>query len=202
MGHMTESTAILTAYTIAGNIDRVCTVAVFAVANTAAIIVGREIGAGRGKDVYGAGAALNTVAFGTGLALGGIMIAATYLVITPCVYPLFRLSARAAAISTMMQVVTAAFLALRSFNSTNIVGILRGGGDVRAATMIDLIPLWVIAIPFSALFGLIWKMDILWVFLCISAENIIKFFLGVYRFRSRAWINDVTQTSSSYRKEE
>lgn len=196
MGHMAESTAILTAFTIAGNIDRVCTVAVFALANTAAIIVGREIGAGRRDGVYETGGALNAVAFGTGLILGGIMVASTYLIIAPYIYPLFHLSERAAAISTMMQVVTAAFLAVRSFNAVNIVGVLRGGGDVRAATIIDLVPLWGLALPLFVLFGMVLKLDIFWVFLCISAENVIKFFLGIYRFRSRAWINDVTRGSS------
>lgn len=197
MGHMAESTEILTAYTIAGNIDRIYTVGVFALANTAAIIVGREIGAGREKGVYAVGAALNFAAFASGLVFGLVMIWATYLILVPYVYPLFGLSARAAEITTMMQVVTASFLAVRSFDSTNIVGVLRGGGDVRAATMIDLIPLWALAIPFSILFGLILKMDILWVFLCISAENIVKFFLGVARFRSRKWIRNLTQAGES-----
>jgi len=120
------------------------------------------------------------------------MSAATYLVMVPYVYPLFGLSERTAAISTMMQVVTASFLVIRSFNSTNIVGVLRGGGDVHAATIIDLVPLWAVALPLCVLTGLILKMDIFWVFLCIALENIVKFFFGVYRFRSRAWINDVT----------
>lgn len=197
MGHMSESTEILTAFTIAGNIDRVCTVAVFAVATAAAIIVGREIGAGREKEVYGVAAALNAVAFGAGLLMGVVMIGMTYFILAPYVYPLFGLSTRAASISTMMQVVTAAFVAVRSFNSTNIVGVLRGGGDVHAATMIDLLPLWLIALPLSALFGLVLRLDILWVFLCVSAENIVKLILGVYRFRSKAWINNVTQAASA-----
>jgi Na+-driven multidrug efflux pump len=75
------------------------------------------------------------------------------------------------------------------------VGVLRGGGDVRFATLIDLLPLWVIAIPLTALVGLVAKLDILWVYLAIETENITKFFLGVFRFRSGAWIHDVTQTT-------
>lgn len=194
MGHMAESTEILTAYTIAGNIDRIYTVGVFALANTAAIIVGREIGAGREENVYHVGAALNFVAFASGLVFGLFMIWLTYAVLVPNIYPLFGLSVRSAEITTMMQVVTAAFLAVRSFDSTNIVGVLRGGGDVKMATMIDLIPLWALALPLSVLFGLILKMDILWVFLCISAENVVKFFFGVARFRSRKWIRNVTRS--------
>lgn len=192
MGHMEQSTEILTAFTIAGNIDRVSTVAVFAMANSAAIIVGREIGAGRENRVYDIGVALNTVSLASGFFMGIVMIGATFLVIAPYVYPLFGISARSGEISTMMQVMTQCLLFLRAFNSTNVVGVLRGGGDVHTATMIDLVPLWAVSIPASALCGLILRLDIFWVFLCISFESILKFFWGMFRFRSRAWINNVT----------
>ena len=44
MGHMEGSTEILAARALAGNIEDLCTVAIFAIGNTTAIIVGREIG--------------------------------------------------------------------------------------------------------------------------------------------------------------
>ncbi|MEG2138860.1 MAG: MATE family efflux transporter, partial [Oscillospiraceae bacterium] len=133
MGHMAGSQEILAAFAISGNIEKVCTVAVFAVAGTAAITVGREIGAGRADTVYDVGLALNTVAFGTGLVVGILMIGVTFFFIQPVVYPLFGLSQGAREIATMMLMVTFLTLSVRSFNSTNIVGVLRGGGDVRAA---------------------------------------------------------------------
>ncbi len=55
LGHMEGSAAILAAYAISGNIERLCTVAVFAVSNAAGIIIGREIGAGRREQVYDIG---------------------------------------------------------------------------------------------------------------------------------------------------
>ena len=69
---------------------------------------------------------------------------------------------------------------------------LRGGGDVRAAMIIDLTPLWFVALPLAALFGLVFKWGIFWVYVGIIMEQISKFWVGVSRFRSRAWINDVT----------
>ena len=198
MGHMAGSTEILAAYALSGNIEKVCTVAVFAMAGTAAIIIGREIGAGRASTVYQVGAAMNLVAFFGGLIIGVLMILAARLLFGPFVYPLFGLSEGAKEIATLMLTVTGTFLAVRSFNSTNIVGVLRGGGDVRTATIIDLTPLWLVALPLAAAAGLILRLDILWVYLALSAEQVVKFFLGVWRFRSGRWINDVTRIS--YRK--
>lgn len=62
MGHMAGSTEILAAYTIAGNVEKLCMVVAFGISGTASIIIGREIGAGRSDTVYQVGLALNTLA--------------------------------------------------------------------------------------------------------------------------------------------
>lgn len=192
MGHMEGSQAILAAFGISGNIEKVATVMVFAVAGTAAIIIGREIGAGRREHVYEIGLALDTLAFLLGLAVGLGLIALTFVFFSPVLYPMFNLSPQAAEIATMMNVVTFSFLSVRSFNSTNIVGVLRGGGDVRMAAVLDLSPLWLVALPCAALAGLVFQWGIFPVYLCISLDNVVKFFMGMWRLRSGKWIRDVT----------
>lgn len=193
MGHMEGSQAILAAYGISGNIERLATVMVFALGGTTAIIIGREIGAGRRNTVYEVGLCLDTIAFLVGLVWGVIFIGLTYAVFIPHVYPLFHLSAEASSIATMMNLVSFAFLSVRSFNTTNIVGVLRGGGDVRVATLIDLAPLWCFALPLAFLSGLVFRWGIFMVYLCISLDNVVKFFLGTWRLRSGKWVRDVTQ---------
>ena len=47
MGHMAGSTEILAAYTIAGNVEKLCLVFAIGISGTASILIGREIGAGR-----------------------------------------------------------------------------------------------------------------------------------------------------------
>ncbi len=192
MGHMAGSQAILAAFGISGNIEKLATSLVFAVGATTAIIIGNEIGAGRRDTVYEVGLALNMVAFLVGLVTGLVMIGLTFAFFRPIVYPFFHLSEQAADIAAMMSVVTFAFLSLRSFNTTNVVGVLRGGGDVRVASAIDLSSLWLVSLPLAALSGLVFKWGILAVCLCISLDNVIKFFFGMHRLRSGAWIRDVT----------
>lgn len=192
MGHMEGSKEILAAFAISGNVEKVFTVAVFAVAGTAAIIVGREIGAGRTGTVYGVGAALNMVAFLAGTAVSAVMLLLTRLVIVPHVYPIFGLSDTAAAIATMMLYLTLFFTPIRSFNCTNIVGVLRGGGDVQVAAVLDVLPLWLVSLPLAFLSGLVFQLGIFWVYLATFSENVVKFFFGLGRFRSGAWVHDVT----------
>lgn len=193
MGHMEGSTEILAARALAGNIEDICSVAIFAVGGTTAIIVGREIGSGRDREtVYQVGRTMDTLALLCGAVIGVVMIVGTRVLLAPWVYPLFQLSDNASEIATMMITFTGVFLALRAFNSTNTVGVLRGGGDVRAAMLIDILPLWCVALPLAALFGLVFQMGIFWVYVGIVMEQIAKFGAGVRRFRSQEWIHDVT----------
>lgn len=192
MGHMANSTSIMAAYTVAGNIDKISTVMTFSIAATAAIIVGTEIGSGNRQNAYRMGAALSMTAVLSGLATAGILLILLYTVLDPYVYNLFGLSPLSVRIANMMLLVNCIFLASRSYNSTNIVGVLRGGGDVKAAMFIDILPLWLVAIPMAAICGLVLKTDVLWVVLAVAVENLLKFSFGLWRFRSKKWINDVT----------
>ena len=200
MGHMDDSTEILAARALAGNIEDLCTVVVFAIGGTTSIIIGREIGAGRRQGVYEKGATLDTLAFLCGAAIGLPLVLLAWFVFPWLVYPFFHLSGHAGDITTMMLTFIGVFLALRSFDSVNTVGVLRGGGDVRAAMLIDITPLWLVALPLSALFGLVLEWGIFWVYVGIMSEQFVKFGVGLRRLRSRAWINDVTRFS--YEKKE
>ncbi len=192
MGHMDGSQEILAAYAIAGNITNLCTVGVFAIAGTAAILVGQEIGSGRADRVWSLGALLNALAFLFGLGAGAVFLALLHWVIAPVLYPLFDLSASAGDICTLMLTMVFLMMPLRSMECTNIVGVLRGGGDVRMATLIDLTPLWVVALPIAALSGLVFQAGIFWVYLGMMSENVVKSVLGLWRFNSGRWIRDVT----------
>ena len=192
MGHMNGSREILAAYAIAGNITNLCSVGIFAIAGTAAILVGQEIGSGRKEEVKSLGGLLSTIAALFGLFSGLVFYGILHLIIVPYLYPLFELSGRSASICTMMLTVVFMTMTLRAFCTTNIVGVLRGGGDVRVATLVDIGPLWALAVPIAALCGLVLKLDVLWVYLCIVLEELTKTILGWLRYRSGAWVRDVT----------
>ena len=193
MGHMAGSTEILAAYTIAGNMEKIVMVASFGLASTAAIIIGREIGAGRQDRLLDVGKALNTLAVACGAVLGGLLLALVWLAAPIWIYPLFKLSSKAASVASIMMTVMALQMPLKDFNTVNIVGVLRGGGDVRAATLIDISPLWLVAIPYAALCGLVLKTSVFWVYLAFPLEQVVKFFVGIHRLRSGKWVRDLTQ---------
>lgn len=193
MGHMAGSKEILAAYAVAGNVEKVCTVAVMAVASTTAIIIGETVGAGEAERAKELGKVTNTVAFLMGALFGALAIGLVHLVVEPLVYPLFKMSAEASRIATMMLTVTFVVLPVQGFNTTNVVGVLRGGGDVTAAAAIDLSPMWVVGVPLAAVVGLVWKLDVLWVCVVRGVEQLVRATLGVIRLKSGKWVRDVTR---------
>ena len=193
MGHMAGSTELLAAYTIAGNVEKIVMVASFGLSSTAAIIIGRETGAGRQDNLLNVGKALNALAVAEGGLLGGLLLAFVLTAAPAWVYPLFRLSPGAASVASMMMAVMALGMPLKDFNTVNIVGVLRGGGDVNAAALIDIGPLWLVAVPYAALCGLVLNTSVFWVYLAFPLEQAVKFFAGIRRLRSGRWVRDLTR---------
>ena len=137
------------------------------------------------------------MALGLGILIGGVLAVTLPTLFIPYLYPLFHLEGLSLNIATIMCTVYVVMLPLKSFDINNITGILRAGGDARMASVIDLAPLWLVAVPLTALTGLVLNAPVWVVCLCIQVENICKMPLGVRRLRSRKWINNITRENPS-----
>ena len=195
MGHMAGSTDLISAYTVAGSIDKLSTAGIYGIANAAAVIVGKEIGIGSSHEsVVRIGKAVCLTAFLFALALGGVELLAFFTLLRPYVLPLFSLSAGAAAMCAVMVYCYAGVMPLHGFSSTMVVGVLRGGGDVRASLLIDNFPLWCMELPLMCLLGLVLKVPNEVFCLCIAIEHLAKTPVGLWRIHSGKWVHDITRS--------
>lgn len=196
-GHMANSADVVAANSVSGNIERIITVMTFAIANVSAIYIGKEIGSGSdAEEVQRLGGDLLGLSLLIGAFSGILLAAATLLLVEPYVFEIFGLSAEARRIAKMMSLIMSCFIILRSFNGTVIVGVLRGGGDVKVCMLLDVLPLYLYRVPVAAITALILKLDIFWVFPLLTGEDLIKFVIGLWRYRSRKWINNITREFS------
>ena len=193
MGHMAESSDLIAAYTLAGNIDRLMTSGIYGIAAAAAVIVGKEIGTGNLKGVYNIGRALCFTSLIFGIGLGVLEYTMFVTLMRPFVMPLFSLSALSEQLCGVMLICYACAIPLHSFSSTMAVGVLRGGGDVNASLVIDNVPLWFGTLPLMCLLGLALKVPNEVFCLCLMIEYILKTPLGLIRLRSGKWIHDITR---------
>ncbi len=192
MGHMDISTDIIAAYTVAGGIDRVIIAAEFGLAAAAGVIIGKEVGMGNRARTLEIGKALALLSLALGAAICCVEQFLFWTVLRPFLLPLFHLSSTAAKLSTMLVCCFSANAPLNSFGTTVVVGILRGGGDVRKSMLIDLLPLWCFTIPLLALTALVWHAPIFVICVVMVSESLCKLPLGLRRLQTGRWVRDLT----------
>ncbi len=194
MGHMEGSTEILAALAVALNMERLVMVAGFGLASSSAILIGNAVGAGESHEkILSMGKCVSFSGFLVGTISGAVLLSATFLLLETLVAPTFQLSPQATQITRTMLCFLAMSMGARTFNTVAVVGVLRGGGDIKKSMVVDLSPLWVLAIPLGILSGSVLKLGIFWVVFAMKTEDIGKFFLGFHFIRKPTWIQDITQ---------
>ena len=193
-GHMIAANDIVAAFALAGNVERIVTISVFAMAHSAAIIIGTAIGSGSKKEeVVGLGKTVGSISAIVGFVSGALLVLLTFVLIRPVVFPLFTLTANAQRTAMLVLIIGGCLMGFRAFNATLIVGILRGGGDVKFGMYLDIAVMYLWAIPAGAIAGLVLNLDIMWVYLLIVSEDLVKSAIGFARFRSGKWVKNVTR---------
>lgn len=179
---------VVAAMTISRNIESLFNVVAFAVANAAVVLIGKQLGKGEIKEVYGTGKILVFLA-----ACSGALSAIFIFVIARPVINIFALPDATKALAYGALMIYLLRMIPMNINATLIVGVLRGGGDTRMAMLIDTMPLWLVNVPLSLILGLVLKVPPIYVFLPGLLEDTIKMIVGMKRFKSRLWINNITR---------
>ncbi len=84
------------------------------------------------------------------------------------------------------------FLWVRVNNMTTVVGILRAGGDTRFSLFLDGIIIWIVGVPMAYFGAFVFQLPVYLVYLCAMSEEATKWVLGIHRYLSRKWINNLT----------
>ena len=87
-----------------------------------------------------------------------------------------------------------AFAVLMPVKVQNMIlggGIIRSGGRTKYIMMIDMFGTWLIGVPLALLGGFVWKLPIVWVYFILSQEELVRFLISIFMFRSRKWMNTI-----------
>ena len=179
----------VSAIAVSSNIERILGVMMFGVAASAAVMLGKEIGANAPRE-YIKSIANTLVAFSF---VVGVVGAILLLVSIPAVLPFMPLSSDTRVIAATYISVIAALYPGRNFNCAVIVGVFRAGGDVRFALVIDVCAMWLVSLPLTAYFGLYLHLAPVVLFITATGDELIKTVLGLWRYRSGKWIHNVTR---------
>lgn len=193
LGYTDNSVEMLAANAVMGNLNRLFLVVCFGLGAATAVMIGKAIGEGRShREVMDLSRTLLvfTLLVGTGLAAVSLALVPTLFV--PVVFPLFKLAGQSAAIAAALAVTSFVMIPLHAYSISAVTGVLRAGGDVAWSAALDIAPQWLVALPLTALFALVFKSNYWLVAAAIQAESLLKVPLCALRIRTGKWIHDVT----------
>ena len=84
-----------------------------------------------------------------------------------------------------------AFAVLAPFKVQNMIlggGIIRSGGVTKYIMWIDLMGTWLIGVPLGLLCARVLRLPVAWVYFVIGLEEVARWLVTVWLFRSRKWI--------------
>ncbi len=182
------STQTVAAMNVFGTVEQLCMAALWGTMNAAAVIVGKRVGADEGEDAYLCGQRMLII----GVAIATVMGVAL-LLLRHQIVSVFNISPEAKALAVgVMGLVVYCYWA-KAFNAVNIVGILRAGGDAVFSMLLDILGMWLIGVPLAAMGGLYFHLALPAVYLMLQLDEVTKFFIGLFRFRSKKWIRNLVK---------
>lgn len=186
IGHMGPS--FTSAMSIVIVFNQLVSVFVFGMSAATAVIVGKTIGEGRIQDAQRAANSSVLVS----LCLSFISMT-VLLVGRPYILGMYNVSQLAHDTAFAMLTILALMQPFQAVGCVMVVGVLRGGGDVRSNLILDSGLQWCLAIPLGLLTGFVLHWSAPAVFFCMRSDNLAKSLLGLWRLRSGRWIRVVTK---------
>lgn len=186
IGHMGRQ--VVAANSVAQVVRQLATVVSFGIANAAAIMIGKAIGAGNPKQALDYSKRILRVALVTGC-VGAVLI----LVLRPFIPGFVNISSQAKEYLLYQLILMSGYVILQTINATAIVGIFRGGGDTRTGLILDAGCMWGFSILFGFLAAFVFHWPVRVVLVIILLDEVIKVPLCLLRYKSKRWLRNVTR---------
>ena len=182
-----------TGVTIFRTFENIAYVFIIGLCNACSVMVGKSIGAGKIKraqeDAWRFTAIMPVACIITGAL---VILFREYLVIGFTSGAVYTEAAIKAALACLL--IYGCEMPLRNIPYLMVVGIFRPGGNSKLAMICDLICLWLISIPVTAILAFVVKLPFTYVFLIMFlAEDLPKAILCLYNFIRDKWISPVTE---------
>ena len=185
-GHI--GTIAIASVNIMATVEQLAFVLFLGLGTATSIMVGNQIGQGNRDKAYLYGGR-SLLIQGTGaLVMGGIV----YLV-AGNIFQFYKVDPQVIANAKILMTIFSCGLWMKASNHVIIIGILRSGGDTKFSLVLDGLVIWFIGVPFTAAGAFLLGLPVYLVYALTYTEETVKFIVGVKRYFSKKWINDLTQ---------
>lgn len=180
-------TQAVAASQVASTINDLMMVLAFGLASSSATILGNKLGEGEMETAIIYSKKIMKMAF-----VMGAITSVGLIAFRPFIGVFFKLEPSSIRAISNILIVKALYSPLITFNWTNVIGILRSGGDTLAGLLLDIVPLWCVAVPLSFIGAMYFGWPIYIVILVGSIEEVIKLIFGLIRTKQNKWVKNIT----------
>ncbi|OOO00180.1 MAG: MATE family efflux transporter [Epulopiscium sp. Nele67-Bin004] len=181
-------TDVVAANSIANVVNQFLTVFIYGLSGAASVIIGNSIGEGD-YDKTKRSAATIALCVGVSGVISGIIA----YNIRGFVVQFYNVEEATKQIAMMIIGINSFVIVFQTLANTINVGILRAGGDVKFVLVNDIIFMWIVAIPLGIVAAFVLNLNLIYVFIIVRLDEILKMLVGGYRLLSWKWINNVTR---------
>ncbi len=174
------------AVAIKDTVENLIFVPFIGIANACAILVGNTIGAGKKEAAQSFVKQSVTINFFLGIVLGLLLGLGRQSIVG-----YFNIEDLTRFYAENMLLVLAAVLWIRTTNLLFFIGMMRSGGDTRFAFRMDAGLLWLVGVPMALMAAFVFRFPVYWVYLTVMVEEALKFFISIWRYKSKRWIHDL-----------
>lgn len=184
------SDAALGANNIASTIYQVVSVFYSSTSNSAAVVIGKTVGENDIPRVKTYAKRLQIIFLITGI-LSGI----TMLLTSNSIVSLYNVAPETEKLAKTFIYILSVTIVGSCYEAPCLCGIVSGGGDTKFVLYNDLIFMWGIVLPLSALSAFVFDFPIPVTFFLLKSDQILKCFVAVVKVNRFRWIKQLTRNS-------
>lgn len=173
---------------ISNTINNAFNIFAIGIAIASSIVIGNKIGAGEEKEAKEVAIKINIF----GIALG-VLVGVVFFIASPFIPLMFKITPETKAnVITVLRIMSI-LVPVRFFGIVQIIGVLRGGGDVVYAILVELIAVWGIGVPLSFIGAVYLNYPITIVYALTCLEEPFKMISTIPRLLSGKWIRNLVK---------
>ncbi len=185
VAYATAGTSAMAASQIASTTGNFFIMTAVCIAIGSSIMMGNELGANNIDK-----AIRYSKKFSVLVTIAGLIFGALLIVSTPILLKLFSVSESLAPDIKKIFVIMGLLMALRTFNTFIVIGVLRSGGDTKYALFLEMGCMWLVSLPIT--FFAAYKGVPIYMLVALTyTEEIAKFIFGVPRALSKKWARNI-----------
>lgn len=187
IGRLIESA--IAANSIATTLFQVATVICYASSNAACVLIGKTVGENMSMDIIKRRSkSLQLIFLAIGVVSSAILLVAKNLIVG-----FYNASPETLEITNQFIWVLCVTVIGTAYEAPCLCGIVSGGGETSFVLKNDIIFMWLIVLPLSALSAFVFRFPVWVTFACLKADQVLKCAVAVVKVNKFNWIKTVTR---------